>query len=384
MLTNSILYLGGCGESWPPNTTPIQRAKFLNRYFAIDFCDLAKTLNSELIGEKEFRYFRLEKFSKKDILRALCSIKNGLPRYTYVWVGPSWRIVGVGRQIADYFSAKLVVDMFDHERLPAGVAWHKGRYLKALIYELAAIRLRYLLRSSDLFIHAIGNNISRYHLPNSVSIVTCLNGVSPKLFPDGIQSMPLYTNFSLCYVGECSDERTPILSKIIDAAKESELKFDFHLIGFCDPAYLARLKFLGGQEINIIFHGFLPWIDAMHIVAKCHICLYLFPDREDLSCVYPLKIAEYFYLGKPVLASKLPGAKLMLGDSLTECLISHDDPNAWIAAINRMLFDYEYRLLQSERAKERAKFLDWDCLHAPLKAILIGDSANSAFSSKDM
>lgn len=381
---NSILYLGGCGESWPPNTTPIQRAKFLKRYFAIDFFDLAKTLNSELIGEKKCRYFRLEKISKKDILRGLCCTKDNLPSYTYVWVGPSWRTVGVGREIANHFSAKLVVDMFDHERLPAGVAWHKGRYFKALIYELSAIRLRYLLRSSDLFIHAIGNNITGYQLPSSVSITTCLNGVSPKLFPDGIQPIPSYTNFSLCCVGECSDERTPVLTKIIDTAKESELKFDFHLIGICDSAYLAKLKFLGGQTINIIFHGFLPWIDAMYIVAKCHVCLYLFPDREDLSCVYPLKIAEYFYLGKPVLASKLPGAKLMLGDSLAECLIPHDDQNAWIAAIKRMLFDCEYRLLQSERAKERAKFLDWDFLHIPLKEILIDDSANSAFYSKEM
>ncbi len=373
-----VLYLGSCGESWPPNTTPIQRANFLQKYFLVDFADLAEAPNAEIMKYKRSRYFCIDKYGKEEILKAL-QTQEARPGYAYVWVaGPSWRATAAGREIADHFSAKLVVDMFDHERLSAGVAWHKKRYARAFLYELTAIYLRYLLRKTDVFIHAIANDIGSYRLPKSVAVATCLNGVCFDLLPEHIASTPMADEFSLCYVGESSVERTPILPKIIELAAQSAMEFNLHLVGSCDSAYLARLKLFGRDKIKIHFHGFLPWVEAMRIVAQCHACLYLFPDREDLSCVYPLKIAEYLHLGKPVLASDLAGARQMLGDGLKECLLP-SSPQAWTEKIQELLKP-EYRGALASKAQDRAQFLNWDCLHAPLKKLLLED-ANAAASN---
>ena len=367
---NRLLYLSGCGYTWPPNTTPIQRAIYLSNRFSVDFISDSELPNPQINTEENNRYFYIKSISSEIIIKMVMQDCPHI-KYTHVWTGPSWKTVNIGRKIADHFNAKLVVDMYDHERLSAGVAWRKRRYIKALYYELMALRLRYLLRKSDIFIHAIGNSIGHYHLPNDVRVVSCLNGVSEKLFSKDIQSISTNSRFSLCYVGESSEERTPQLSEIINLSGQYGLDYDLHLIGFCNKGYLEKLtKLAKKSSINIIFHGFMPWVDAMQIVARCHICLHLFPDRQELSCVFPLKIAEYLYLGKPVLATDSPGPEKMLGENLKECLVSDGDSTGWINLISRIKNDANYADRLSRDARERSRHLEWDVIHSPLDKVL--------------
>jgi len=360
-----ILYLGSCGSNWPPNTTPIQRAIFLERHFEIDYVDTADTLHEFLGKNIGTRYYKVDKFS----LNNVDTLSNNII-YDYIWCGPSWKVVAIAQKLARNIRAKIVIDMFDHERLPAGVAWNKNQFIKAIYFELMALKLREMIKECDIFIHAIGNDISSYSLNKNTQTVHCLNGQSPELISSIRNINTSEGGFSICYVGEASDERTPILKSILQTANILDTELNLNIVGFCNKKYLKEIKECAGSKINVFFHPFMPWVDAMQIVLASDLCLHLFPDRQDLACVYPLKIAEYLALGKPVLAPNLPGVIMMLGKSLIECVMPNSDPMKWVNFFIEIKGNSTLRNSLKDKALLRAKELEWDTIHSPLLDIL--------------
>jgi glycosyltransferase involved in cell wall biosynthesis len=59
-----------------------------------------------------------------------------------------------------------------------------------------------------------------------------------------------------------------------------------------------------------VSYDFMP-----RVIAACDIGLVLLPDHERWRFQCPIKLVEFMFMGKPVLASDLPGIKWVAGDS---------------------------------------------------------------------
>jgi glycosyltransferase involved in cell wall biosynthesis len=69
----------------------------------------------------------------------------------------------------------------------------------------------------------------------------------------------------------------------------------------------------------------------------------------------PLKLFEYMAACRPIVASSLPAIREVLEDGVTASLCDPIDPQAWVAAIERILSDREYAMRIAEGAYLKAK-----------------------------
>lgn len=147
---------------------------------------------------------------------------------------------------------------------------------------------------------------------------------------------------------------------------------DFHLVGGSDPE-IEELRQKGLPK-NLFCHGYCqPSLVSQRLagfdmlLAPYQRQVAVFGGTGDTSrWMSPLKIFEYMAVGKPILASDLPVLREVLNDD-NSVLVSPDDPEQWIAALER-LRSVDLRKRLGERAFDdfKSKYT-WE---ARVKAVL--------------
>jgi glycosyltransferase involved in cell wall biosynthesis len=136
---------------------------------------------------------------------------------------------------------------------------------------------------------------------------------------------------------------------------------DFHVVGGeqktvdalgCDPTLPA----------NIRLHGFVPPSETERLCLAFDVLLAPYQSEvriagggETAAWMSPLKVFGYMAAGKPILCSDLPVLREVIEDDRNGLLLPPDDPDAWTAALRRLIDDP----IERERlgATARADFL---------------------------
>lgn len=100
-----------------------------------------------------------------------------------------------------------------------------------------------------------------------------------------------------------------------------------------------------------------PWLFAADV-------LLIPPSSEPLqrfaSCVLPIKLFTYLAAGRPILAPDAPDTRELLVHEETALLVEPDRPEAFAAALDRLLGDHALAHALSAQALRRSANLSWD------------------------
>lgn len=98
------------------------------------------------------------------------------------------------------------------------------------------------------------------------------------------------------------------------------------------------------------------------------------PSRAPLeqfgNCVLPLKTFAYLAAGRPILAPDLPDTAELLADGKNAMIVPADDPQAAVAALDRIVGDSALATRLGEGASATAQALSWDSRAARIASFL--------------
>ena len=104
------------------------------------------------------------------------------------------------------------------------------------------------------------------------------------------------------------------------------------------PAKDSVKRFILDNEVhNIIFHGPVPYSSMPEIIEASDVGLVLLPDHPWWRYQCPTKLIELLAMGKPVIASDLPGIRWIAGSSPSVVYLRNFTVSAFKEAIKKAL-----------------------------------------------
>jgi glycosyltransferase involved in cell wall biosynthesis len=145
-----------------------------------------------------------------------------------------------------------------------------------------------------------------------------------------------------------------------------------------DIAALAnRARELGVAD-RVELRGHVPYDRVPSALAAASVALLPLPD-EPVARLFtsPLKLFDYMAAGVPVVASDLPALREVLRHGENALLVRPDDPEAFAAAVRRLLADPALAARLGRQARADVEGYSWDArAHALLK--FLGDATRGA------
>jgi glycosyltransferase involved in cell wall biosynthesis len=115
---------------------------------------------------------------------------------------------------------------------------------------------------------------------------------------------------------------------------------------------LLRMRFEKNLDGRLILTGKVRFSDIPKYLAAADICLLPAYKNEIIMNIVPIKIYEYMAMGKPVIATRLPGIMKWFGDN--SGIIYAAEPEDAIETVFELI---ENRNIESEGCKGR-KFVE--------------------------
>lgn len=160
------------------------------------------------------------------------------------------------------------------------------------------------------------------------------------------------------------------LREYVEAARLVKARFpevQFHLAGGTDsnPTAIPLEEVRGWEREGLLtYHGEVA--DVRPLIASCH--AYVLPSyREGM----PVSVLEAMSMGRPVIATDVPGCRTAVTHEKTGVLVPPRDAGALAAAMERMILsvDERVRLGDSARRDVQSRFSN-DCVIGKLFATL--------------
>lgn len=149
------------------------------------------------------------------------------------------------------------------------------------------------------------------------------------------------------------------------AARLPEVNF---LVVGGEPGDVERLRqyALSARLHNLLLTGFVPNAELPRYQAACDVLLMPYQRRVAASSggdiaryLSPMKLFEYLACGRPIISSDLPVLQEVL-TSENAILLPGDDPDAWVAALQRLVGDPGLRQRLADRAQQDARQYTWE------------------------
>jgi len=104
------------------------------------------------------------------------------------------------------------------------------------------------------------------------------------------------------------------------------------------PAKDSIKNFIRHNKINnVFFCGPVPYLKMPEIIAACDIGLVVLPDHPWWRYQCPTKLIEFLAMGKPVIASNLPGIRYIAGNSPLVVYLKSLTVDSFKEAVKKML-----------------------------------------------
>jgi glycosyltransferase involved in cell wall biosynthesis len=132
---------------------------------------------------------------------------------------------------------------------------------------------------------------------------------------------------------------------------------DFHIVGGEQKTVEALCSDLALPK-NVRLHGFVPPAETGRLCLALDVLLAPYQSEvriagngETAAWMSPLKVFNYMAAGKPILCSDLPVLREVIEDGRNGILVPPDNPEAWAAALQRLLDDPSLRERLGARAQ---------------------------------
>jgi glycosyltransferase involved in cell wall biosynthesis len=296
-------------------------------------------------------------------------IKNTSRPYDAVWATICEEPIGWLLKLLSMRRVKLVYDLWD---IPGSAVIDETLSPKELIRKLYQKFLSYTLRHCDLAISGVHpEGLERFRIPKD-RMVFSENGVlfdrfdPEKVVPNKEIWADLNGRKRVFYHGYLHLTRgTFDLVEAIHLVRKLDFDVCLMLVGPSDSVTIRRLHSLVKSlrlENNIQILDSVPSDGIPGIIAGADICVCPLWDIEKYRWSYPVKIYEYLSMGKPVIASELPGIEEVIKHELNGLSYPPGDINALQESIVRLIQNQSLYLSVMSSARKSVANKDWQKL----------------------
>ncbi|MGD0560326.1 MAG: glycosyltransferase [Streptosporangiaceae bacterium] len=157
------------------------------------------------------------------------------------------------------------------------------------------------------------------------------------------------------YVGHLSPDRG-VPEMVALGALLRPHGIEVHLVGPADPAARALIS----SSDSVVWRGFVPNDEAMHLVDGALAGLSLLRDEANFRHSMPTKVVEYMAHGVPVITTPLPLAVSLVESADCGFVVPFEDAEAARDAVLRLASDPDLRAKMGTRGHEAAERThDW-------------------------
>ncbi|UCH32391.1 MAG: glycosyltransferase family 4 protein [Candidatus Bathyarchaeota archaeon] len=266
---------------------------------------------------------------------------------------------------------KWVADIWDHPVLPLRI-WEVSRQRKVrgfLGYVVAFIGVQIMkkgLKYSNLVIAAIHPSaLTEFHIsPQKILKVT--NGVDISITqPERLKREKV--RLRLFYVGPVREARgLDVLLHSTAILKRKKKNVELILVGSTrdeDENYLNKMVERLGLEKDVNYFGILDHKDVLNLMGNSDICIFPFPKKDVLDCIYPIKIFEYMAMGKAIVTTRLKGVSRIIKDDVTGLLVEPDNPTEMADAILSIDENQALKERLEVNARKASNRYDWKTIN---------------------
>jgi len=292
------------------------------------------------------------------LIKAGSSLKGVLIFYmkSFVWFYKEQRrnpfdaiLAVIGEEVTTFVfhlyagkSVKLIFDLWD---IPGSALANTGGFLKNLIRKPYQMIIPWIVRKGDMVISGVvPEGLSRIGISRD-RIIESENGVLEE-FGDfasntGVVWKSVSNGIRLLYVGSIHPDRgADDLLELASRLNQDGVDFVLAMVGPIDSnvALLLDNKIIkSGLKDRVIITGEIDSTYIPTVVSGADICLCPLADIEKFRWSYPVKIYEYMQLGKPVVASDLPGIRHIIKSDENGILYDPEDRNGLYSSVARLL-----------------------------------------------
>ena len=130
------------------------------------------------------------------------------------------------------------------------------------------------------------------------------------------------------------------------------------LIGHLKTREQAWIDSASGELPGLDYLGVLPSSDTLKEMARTTIGLLPFPDRRETAPVQQVTGVEFLALGKPIVATDLPGARALVEQGVNGILVPPGDAVAMANAIAAIVTNSGIAVAMGRASYERAEMFD--------------------------
>ena len=164
---------------------------------------------------------------------------------------------------------------------------------------------------------------------------------------------------SAAFVGYVSRLRgVDTLLRAVAVLRDRGVRIDLVLVGHLKSRDRAWLDAACAHLPGTRYAGVLPSADALAEMARATVGVLPFPDRRETAPVQAVTGIEYLALGKPIVATDLPGARALVDQGVNGILVPPGDAVAMANAIAAIVTNSELAASMGQASYERAEMFD--------------------------
>tara|TARA_Y100000590_G_scaffold465895_1_gene639560 strand:- start:1211 stop:2413 length:1203 start_codon:yes stop_codon:yes gene_type:complete len=145
---------------------------------------------------------------------------------------------------------------------------------------------------------------------------------------------------------------------LLEASFSMDNKWFMYLIGGTGRD-LERVRAGAADNVCVLEH--MSQLEASRYLAAADVLLIPNTGAEAISSLYtsPLKLFEYMAVGRPIIASNVQAISSVLTHEVDALLVPPDNPNAIVAALERLSYDTTLAKRLGTTASLRAREFTW-------------------------
>lgn len=275
---------------------------------------------------------------------------------------------------------RWIADIWDHPEQGVEIETNLLRRLRDQILVLLA---RKFLRHANLIICAIVPEALKTYNINAKKILQVTNGVELEYVkPKGKKKSS--DKFKVFHVGPLHWVRS--IDTLLEAVCKvgSEIPVEFTLAGRVYDDFQAWLNnFIAEHSLGSVVEvlGEIEHEKVISLMEKSDVCVCPLADTRARRYAYPIKVLQYLAMGKPVVATNLPGVAQFIEHGENGLLVSPDDWEGMARAIIRIYEDTELREKLERNARKSVFQYDWSIINEKIDKAL--SDLKEEFDSKE-
>lgn len=270
---------------------------------------------------------------------------------------------------AKYFKLEWIVDLWDDPEkflMLSRVNRSWFQTVNVIVKKIEFFVAKHLLSYADKVIIGLvpERTTEKYKLKNR-QFLSITNGINLSYaFPiTPLNSFNEYRTFSIFYCGTVDSTRLEGIKIAFRRILKKIQRIHFIVVGAQmdgGDGWLKEQMNEFSRKVNLEIKGQQPYGVVLNMISKSDVCICPYPNKLDLAAAYPVKIFDYMMMGRPVVASNLPGTAAIISHGKDGLLFepgNYDEMAEYLLAIYQ---SEKLRVKLSSNAQKNVRKFCWD------------------------